>query len=146
MKKRPIFGLLLLMIFFSGCWAPKSIMTTANITQPVLVGNVKTIGGKKIDNPNLQEGTKFSAAIVNSMYYWSSGYYTGSRLVTEGSNVIDEQLLPLIDTTPIGTTAILIVDQIRFNVKCGYWLFALYSGNKGWLDGIKYSGNTNIPK
>jgi PBP1b-binding outer membrane lipoprotein LpoB len=147
MKKRKTIGsLLLIMFLLSGCWATKSIITTANITQPVLVGNVKTIKGEKMDNNSVQIGTKFSAAIVNSIYFWSTGYSYGHNTITQGSNVFDEQLLPLIDSSPADTSSILIVDQVRFKVSSGYWLFALYSFNKGWIDGVKHSDNPNVPK
>jgi hypothetical protein len=139
MKKRFSFGtIVILLLIFSGCWAPKSIMTTANITQPVLVGKVKTIGGGPVENSELVGSNNFSALLQNSTYFYSAGYYYGSEVITQGSNLLDKQLLPLTASTPDDTSSMIIANQIRFNVASGYWLFALYSGNKGWIDGAKY--------
>jgi hypothetical protein len=143
MKWKTRIGILLLMPLISGCWASKTVMTSANITQPLLVGKVITIGGGKIESNSSMEGTKFSAALVNSMSVWSTGYYYGSNTVREGSNFIDKQLLPLIDESATSGNSLLIVDQLRYDVMCGYWLFYLYTGNKGWLDGFKYAGFPN---
>jgi hypothetical protein len=137
MKIIKLTGILLSLVFLTGCWAPKSVLTTANITQPVLVGKVKTINGEKSETTK-NEGTKFSAAIVNSIFVWSAAYAYGHTTVTEGSNVIDEQLLPLIDEVSQDKKTVLVVDQIRYDAMSGYWLFVLSSANKGWIDGYIY--------
>jgi hypothetical protein len=101
------------------------------------VGKVKTINGEKSETTK-NEGTKFSAAIVNSIFVWSAAYAYGHTTVTEGSNVIDEQLLPLIDEVSQDKKTVLVVDQIRYDAMSGYWLFVLSSANKGWIDGYIY--------
>jgi hypothetical protein len=144
MNKLTIFGIsIVLILIISGCWAHKSIMTAENITQPVLVGKVKIIGGKPIENSTLRSESHFSVGIVNSDYYYSSGYVSGSKIITQGSNLVDTQLLPFTDETQNDSTAMIIADQIRFNVASGYWLFVLYSGNKGYIEGAKYYGKLN---
>jgi len=143
MKNRINFGIVvILLLLFSGCWAPKTILTTANITQPVLVGKVKTIGGKPIENSTLQVDTTFTATLQNSMYYYSAVYVYGHSIISQGSNLLDKQLLPLSDET----SAMIVADQIRFKAVSGYWLFALYSANKGWIEGKKYTNKSNEPK
>jgi len=134
--------LLVILLLFSGCWPRKTIMTAANITQPVLVGNVKTIGGNPIDNSDLQAVKPFSAKLENSSYVYAAVYFYGYQTLTEGSNLIDKQLLPIADDP----STLIIVDQIRFNVVGGYWLFVLYYANKGWIEGTKYKYISNEHK
>jgi hypothetical protein len=135
MIKAIIFGAMMFTLFvFTGCWAPKSILTTANITQPVLVGKVKTIGGKPIENYDLKKEIPFNEPIENSRYFYTAIYYEGHGFTEQGSNLLDEKLLPLSDET----SAMIIVDSIRFKVFSGYWFFAFRSANHGWLQGAKY--------
>ena len=131
MKKKIYFGLIAIIMVSSGCWAPKSIITASNITQPVLVGKVITIGGNPIEKTNLQSEAPFSAFISNAVGFAFNTTYT----LHQGSNLIDKQLLPL----TYGSSGMLIADQIRFKVTSGYWLAACISYNKGWLDGAKYN-------
>lgn len=143
MKKGIGVGILILMLLATGCYAPKSVLSTPNVTQPVLVGNIKNIKGEKINPERVQEGTRFSADIENSIYFWTALYSYGYTTITEPSKVIDSQILPIIDERPIDPNALIVVDQIRYKVTAGYWLFVMYSANKGWIDGTKCSNNPN---
>jgi len=138
MKNKIIFIVIAMSINFVSCWSPKSIVTTANITQPVLVGKVKTIGGGPVENSSLKNISSFSSAIQNSDYYWSTGYTYGSTTSREGSNKIDEQLLPIIDQQS-DSPSVIIVDSLRFKAVSGYWLFVMSSATKGSIKGAKYS-------
>lgn len=141
MKKGINFGVLMvfLLVLFSGCWAPKTIMTTANVTQPVMVGKVTKIGGAVMDTVHSESVSYFPLSLVNSQYVYSSGYYYGSQFITQEPNIIDEQLLVYIDNDPNSSTSMIQAKQIRFKVSGGYWLFAFYSANKGWIDCAKYN-------
>jgi hypothetical protein len=141
MKKVINIGILaMLATLLSGCWAPKCVMTTANITQPVLVGKVETIKGKPLANNSLDSISKFSATIKNSIFIYSTAYYYGHRIENQGSSLLDKQFLPLTDNNSEGK---IVADQIRFNSGGGYWLFALYSVSQGWIEGKKYRLNSN---
>lgn len=138
-------GVIVFLLFlFSGCWAPKTILTTSNITQPVLVGKVKTIGGEPIENSILTASDSISASLTNSIFYYSTLYFYGYSNVFQGSNLIDTQLLPFIEKTPNDPSAMLIANKIRFKAAGGYWLVALYSANKGWIDIKKYNKPNEI--
>jgi hypothetical protein len=132
-----------LLFLFTRCLISKSTLTAANITEPVLVGKVKTIGGEPIENSSLQQGVKFNASLTNSWYVITSGYSSVDRSTSQGSNQIDEQLLSISDNKTKDSSAIIIADQIRFEATSGYWLFVLYTANKGWIEGAKYYNRSN---
>lgn len=135
-------SIILLLLTSGGCWPPPSTITTTNITQPVLVGKIKSIGGKLADKKQLYQSNKFSASITNSEETFALpaiiiGFW-GWRTRIEGSEIFDKQLLPIVNAPPNDSTTMIMVDSIRFSVTSGYWLFLLLTGNYGWLDGAKY--------
>ena len=141
MKKGIGIGVLALMLLTTGCYAPKTILSTPNVTQPVLVGNIKNIKGEKFDPERIQEGVRFSADIENSDFFTFAVYSYSYVITTEPSNIIDSQILPIIDERPIDPNAMIVVDQVRYKVTAGYWLFVMYTANKGWIDGSKCSNS-----
>ncbi len=120
---------------FSGCMVPKCTLTTARIKQPVLVGKVKTIGGKPIENSNLQKDTLFNAKIGNSMLYFYTKYWDDEIVTNQESFFLDMQLMPYTHDT----SSMLIVDRVRFKIFDGNWLIIRYSVIIGWLEGAKYN-------
>ncbi len=131
-----------ILLLISGCWAQKEIITCANITQPVLVGKVKTIGGEPVESSKMLLEDKFSVSLKSYFLVWSTMYYGGWIIKADGSNKIDQQLIPLSDNINSESPSMLIANSIRFNVLGGYWIFAFYSSNTGWIEGAKYTNKT----
>ncbi|MFC0876357.1 hypothetical protein ACE01N_07165 [Saccharicrinis sp. FJH2] len=130
-KKFLLYSFLLFVV--EGCWAPKLVITSANVTQPVMVGNIRTIGGKQQIDTLQYSRSEFTANIQNFDYFWSAVYVYGYSTLNEGSNKIDAQLLPMIDTGDSYVS--LRINSVDFNVAGGYWLFVYSSYTKGKLKG-----------
>ncbi len=129
-----IFGLFVI----AGCMANKVTITAANTTQPVLLGDEISVGQKYFEKQSyLEKKSDFSIPVKNTYMIVTTGYTTATTTKKEGSNKIDKELSQL-RTDTLDVSNVIKVEEVRFSVKMGYWLFVLYSGVNAVLDGALY--------
>ena len=142
MKLLKLYGLIICLLIVEGCWPPASIITSANATQPILVGNVKLIGGKPISKKDMLKSYPFSISVTNSFEVYTSGRMTSTKTLTEGSNLVDVRLEQATSSLLNDSNSAIMADSIKFDAWAGYWIFAAAWKNKGTLEGAKYSENS----
>lgn len=92
------YALILLVIFLASC-TTSSIMTSSNVTSPVIFGPIKNIGGKKFESAN-QPSAVFNAETSEFFMVAQSQDATGNKSSEmkrskEGSNKIDAEILKI---------------------------------------------------
>lgn len=128
----------LLLFLLTNCVVSKSVLTAENTTQPVLVGNVVTIGGSSIDSSQLKKIKTFSASVVNDFSVAGTTATSKSSSTNQGSGKIDKVLSPLIDNSPNTSKGIVIVSELEYSVVGTYLLFVYMDQIFGALKGAKY--------
>jgi hypothetical protein len=142
MKIFKLYGFIIGLLILEGCWPSPSVITTANATQPVLVGNVKIIGGKPVAKKDMLKSNPFAISVTNSFQVYSSGYSTSSKRISEGSNVVDVRMQQVSGSLTNDLNSVIMADSIQFTAWSGYWIFAMAYKNEGTLIGAKYTENS----
>jgi hypothetical protein len=130
--------IILMCLGLPGCWPRPTVLTTSNVTQPVLVGKVVHIGGSDTTLAGRTCVYPFKVPVENSSTLVNLGYWARSWTIRQGSNVCDEGFLPISGSTATGPTEILMVDTVEFSVDHYFLLFYVARGTYGTLNGGIY--------
>jgi hypothetical protein len=129
-----------------GCAPAASTMTAANVLQPVLVGKVARIGGTPSDKTGLYRGRAFTGTVTNEIMVAATPVASMWATTTQGSNIVDKQLIPALDFARADSGAVAVIDSLMFRTRAGFWLFFASQGNYGLLYGSKYHTKPTEPE